>query len=132
MDIFTASDRRRIQIALDLPIEELEESSDLWIRLEDVERFDQANGTTIAVEIQGYLAALDVLDATLEQSYTDGSAAAATASYKVDEYSESLSFGQGDRSIGSGYQERRQFLIQRLLRDLGYLAGSMGGRIPVM
>jgi hypothetical protein len=130
--MFTKTDRRRIQVALNLPVTEVQDGSDLAIRMANVERFDQEQGTVIVADILAALAALEDLDAQITLAYQDGSAAAATASFQVDEYRETLSFGAGNRSLGSGFIERRGHYIHAIERDLGYGSGAMGGRIPVM
>lgn len=129
---FTSRDRRRIQVALNLPVTQLADFSELRDRMRRVEEFDLRYNTEIAISIIRNLDGLDEVDGVIREGYLDGSAAAARAAYKVDEYSESLSFGAGNRSLGSGYQERRQHYIQAIRRDLGYGSGAMGGRIPVM
>jgi len=130
---FLQGDRRRLQVALNLPVSELMDGSDLSSRMAYVEDFDAANGTAIVVDILGYLSELDALDEVLQAAYLDCSAAAATSSMRVDEYSETLGFGSASgRTLGSGYQERKNFYLQAIQRDLGYGSGALGGRIPVM
>lgn len=137
MDIFTPDDRRRIQVALDLHLDELKERSDLWFRLEAVEEFDRVNGTAIAVGVQGYLTAIDEADAAIAQSYTDGSANASAVSTRIDEFSESLQYGgaggngSGGSGLVKGLETRKRSLVYRLKRDLGYLR-PQSNIIPVM
>lgn len=130
---FLSADRRRIQVALNLPVSQLMNGSDLASRMAYVEDFDQANGTAIVADVLGYLFELDALEGVLQGGYLDGSAAAATSSLKIDEYSETLGFGSASgRTLGSGYQERKNYYIQAIQRDLGYGSSALGGRIPVM
>ena len=130
---FLQGDRRRIQVALNLPISQLMDGSELASRMSYVEDFDAANGTAIVEDILGYLSELDALEDVLQAAYLDGSAAAAVSSTRVDEYSETFGFGSASgRTLGSGYQERKNFYIQAIQRDLGYGSGALGGRIPVM
>ena len=130
---FLQGDRRRIQVALNMPVAQLRDGSELASRMTYVENFDQANGTTIVADILGYLAALDDLNVALGDSYLDGSAAAATSSVRIDEYAETQGFGLASgRTLASSYQERINYYIQAIRRDLGYGSGAMNGRIPVM
>ena len=135
MDIFTPDDRRRIQVALDLHLDELKERSDLWFRLEALEEFDRVNGTAIAVGVQGYLTAIDEADAAIAQSYTDGSANASATMTRIDEFTESFQYGGRNGSGGSGLvkglETRKRSLVYRLKRDLGYLK-PLSNIIPVM
>ncbi|NEO83815.1 MAG: hypothetical protein F6J87_06065 [Spirulina sp. SIO3F2] len=128
MEVFTDRDRQRLQVALDLDISELRKDSDLWGRLERLECFDAEQGTQVTVRIQGYLDELDELDTVIAASGLDGSGAAITVSRRIDEFRESYSY---ERSQAAGYEERRDTLIYRIQRDLGYLRAG-DGQIPLM
>jgi hypothetical protein len=128
---FAEGDRRRIQVVLNLPISQLSDGSDLAMRMSYVEGFDATNGTAIVTDILSHLTAIDELGDALEESYQDGSASAASVSVRVDEFAESQGFGAG-RTLAASYQERIGYHIQAIRRDLGYGAGALGGRIPVM
>lgn len=126
-------DRRRIQVALNLPTSQLDPNSDLARRMDAVEERDAEFGMEVAAEILSYLAEMEKLIEEINRTYLDGTGAASQRAIRVDEYSETIGVGLGSgRTIGSGFQERVNWFVNAIRRDLGYGVGAAGGVIPVM
>ncbi|MEM6432400.1 MAG: hypothetical protein AAF773_00865 [Cyanobacteria bacterium P01_D01_bin.115] len=74
LNVFTLSDRRRLQYYLKLPVWEVREGSELWTALHCVEELDSQEGTNIATDIQARLTVLDTLDSVNGQQTALGDA----------------------------------------------------------
>lgn len=114
---FTIDDRRQTQLALGLPRWELENGSDLTLRLDGVVTFDAMWGTTIEADIKATLAEIAALNTQISESVSDRSAGAVQTRQTIDEYNDTLILGT---TVASTYRTHRADLVARLRADLGY------------
>lgn len=133
--VFDQNDIERFIFYLKLGPEERLSYSDLYFRLETVEREDVRNQTDVANLIKGWLDKLDQMQEAIDKELEEGGGVTGSTTKKVDgEYSQTIGRPSGVASTAvlpqnRGRSDRMRALIQDINRELWYT--NRHKRIPL-
>lgn len=133
---FSRNDLVRFQQALDLPIEEVEDGSRLWLALFEVQERDRRLGLRKSVFILERLGLIESLQSQIDDLTVAEDYNATSRSVSVPgQYSESFGFGQTGGGQLKGKEQRQSQLIAEIKRELGWInsdrAAAFYGRITI-
>lgn len=133
---FSRNDLVRFQQALDLPIEEVEDGSRLWLALFEVQERDRRLGLSKSIFILERLGLIENLQSQIDDLTVAEDYNATSRSVSVPgQYSESFGFGQTGGGQLKGKEQRQSQLIAEIKRELGWInsdrAAAFYGRITI-